>query len=364
MPPAMVGRFLGYTTDAHEHVALDATSRSPVSGVVMRNPDPLGAVRAARSGYYRSVIVLEVGAWTSAVATPQSPTLLEAPGALVQVSLDSWADNLLNEHASAVLTPSKFVRLGDWAALRAVLRAGERTERPEVATLVATDAAMLDSAYLPSFVKTLITHRPVAVLFASKNPPFSRAGRMAGLRYLLANRPGCFLLATEPVVATDAYAHGASGAAVGISGGTRRPRRPGDNGGGDNARGFLPGLFLRDLWEHRSPDTYADWFGDSPSPTCTQCGGRAIDTFDNNDHDKIVILRHNVHAWLEVFDELRARTRIDQQRWSAEEWSEALAAHVTLRPATGAIDADRVLRQLVELDDPLGRRTTPKGALK
>jgi len=363
-PSAMIGRILGYTTEGHERVALAGTAPSPVSGVVIRDRDPLGAVMRARSSGYRSVVVPEVGAWTSEVATRQSPTLLEAPDALVQVSLDSWAASLLNAGANAVLTPSKFIELGDWPTLRAVLCAGEGTELPEVITLVATDAAMLDLGHLPTFIENIATHRPVAVAFASKSPPFERAGRMAALRYLLSKRPGCFLLATEPVVATDAYAHGAAGAAIGITGGTRKPHRPGDRGGGGNSKGFLPGLFLRDLWEHRSPEVYADWFANSPSPTCMACGGGALEVFDNTNHDKDVVLRHNVHAWLEVLDELRVRTRADQQLWLADERSSALAAHLTLRPATGAIDADRVLRQLVELDDPQGRRTTPRGALR
>ncbi|MGH3939855.1 MAG: hypothetical protein ACRDTG_14745 [Pseudonocardiaceae bacterium] len=224
------------------------------------------------------------------------------------------------------------------------------------------DAAMLDSTYRRTFVERVVTNRPVAFVFAGRNPPFESPGRVAGLRYLMSKRPGCLLVYTEPTVATDAYAHGASGAAVGISGGVRKPRRPGDPGGG-NAKGFLPGLFLRELWEHRSPDIYADWFANSPSPTCTTCNGRVLDVFDNTDADKRIVLRHNVHSWLTVFDELRTRTRTEQRQWSADEWAAALDAHLTLRPA-GTVKADRVLRQLVELDDPFGRRTTPQGALR
>lgn len=268
------------------------------------------------------------------------------------------------EGADAVLTPSKFVPLGDWAALRAVLRAGEQTKLPEVVTLIATDAAMLEPTYVRTFVDGAVTHRPVAFVFAEKDRPLQRRGRVAGLRYLMSQRPGCFLVATEPVVATDAYAHGASGAAIGISGGTRKPQRPGDSGGGGNAKGFVPSLFLRDLWEHRSPDIYADWFANSVSPTCPACNGRALDVFDTTNADKDVVLRHNVHTWLAVLDELRARTRADQRRWSANEWATALAAHLMLRPAADTIEADFVLRQLVELDDPFGRRATRQGVLR
>jgi hypothetical protein len=123
-------------------------------------------------------------------------------------------------------------------------------------------------------------------------------------------------------------------------------------------------LFLRELWEHRSPGIYADWYANSPSPICRACGGRALDAFDNDEADKQAVLRHNLHAWLAVADELGTKNAAEQHRWLADEWSAALAAHLSLRPALGNIEADRVLRQLVELDDPMGRRTTPRGALR
>jgi hypothetical protein len=201
----------------------------------------------------------------------------------------------------------------------------------------------------------------VALIFAAKRRPFEQHQRAADLRRLMLERPGCFLLAVEPLTATDAYAHGASAVAIGISGGVRQPQRPGDTGG-RNAKDFLPGLFLRDLWEHRSPGIYADWYANSRSPTCDACGGRALDSFDSDEADKEAVLRHNVHAWLAVLEELRARTPAEQRQWSAQEWAAALAAHVALRPAHGIIEADRLLRRLVELDDPKGRRTTPQGA--
>ncbi|HEU0089829.1 MAG TPA: hypothetical protein VFQ77_19640 [Pseudonocardiaceae bacterium] len=363
MPPAVADKFLVYTTKTHEDVAAASTLSSPVSGIVICDRAPRVAVQRVRLAGYRSVVIPEVGAWTRAVATADSPTVLQDPDALSQISLDSWASNLLRAGADAVFTPSKFVGMGDWDALRAVLRAGEETKLPEVVTLVATDAAMLDSRYLQTFVDVVVTDRPVAFVFAAGRAPFRPRGRVAGLRCLMSRLPGCFLLATEPLVATDGYAHGASGAAIGIGGGARQPKRPQDTSR-PNAKGFLPGLFLRDLWEHRTPDVYADWFANSPSPTCRACNGRALDVFDHTDADKRIILSHNVHTWLAVFDELRARARTEQRRWSAGEWASALAAHLTLRPAAGTLEADIVLRQLVELDDPLGRRTTSQGALR
>lgn len=125
---------------------------------------------------------------------------------------------------------------------------------------------------------------------------------------------------------------------------------------------FVPGLFLRDLWEHRSPSTYADWYANSPSPTCDECGGRALDEFGSDEADKQAVLCHNVHEWLGVHSRVCDLDPVGRRLVLGEERADALAAHLNLRPATFRVEADPVLRELVELDDPQGRRTTPQGA--
>lgn len=363
LPTAITGRFLAYATGEYQDLAMAVTASSAASGIVVRDSSPLDALRRSRASGYPPSIVLDVGVWTTQVATPKSPTLLHAPGALMQISLDSWASDLLSAGAAAVLTPSKFVRAGNWAALQAVLDAGNEASLPGVLTLVATDAAMLNSSYLRIFSRALSgATRPLALLFAAKDKPLAGRGRAAALRKVMSAVPGCLLLAVEPITAADAFSYGASGAAIGLSGGLRRPRRPGDQGGGPNAKDFVPGLFLRDLWEHRSPGTYADWYANSPSPTCGACGGRALDEFGSDEADKEVVLRHNVHEWLGVHSEICDLDPVTRRLVLAEERADALAAHLNLRPATVRFEADPVLRQLVELDDPQGRRTTPQGA--
>jgi hypothetical protein len=363
LPTAIVGRFLAYVTGEYQDLAMAVTASSSASGIVVRDSSPLDALRRSRASGYRPSVALDVGAWTTQVATPKSPTLLHAPGALMQISLDSWASDLLSAGAAAVLTPSKFVRAGNWAALQAVLDAGKETSLPGVLTLVATDAAMLNSSYLRVFSRALSgANRPLALLFAAKDKPLAGRGRAAALRKVMSVVPGCLLLAVEPITAADAFSYGASCAAIGLSGGLRRPRRPGDRGGGPNAKDFVPGLFLRDLWEHRSPGTYADWYANSPSPTCGACGGRALDEFGSDEADKEAVLRHNVHEWLGVHTEICDLDPVTRRLVLAEERADALAAHLNLRPATVRVEADPVLRQLVELDDPQGRRTTPQGA--
>jgi hypothetical protein len=363
LPAALTGRFLVYTNGEHQVLAMAATASSESSGVVVRDQSPLDALKRTRACGYSSRVVIDVGAWTTQVATRDSPTLLHAPDVLAPITLDSWASGLFEAGASAVLTPSKFVCAGNWDALHAVVAAGEEAKLPGLLTLVATDAAMLDPSCIHAFCAALSrTNRPLALLFAAKNKPLACWGRAAALRQVMTAVPGCLLLAVEPIIAADAFSYGASATGIGISGGLRRPRRPGDAGGGPNARDFMPGLFLRDLWEHRSASTYADWYANSPSPSCGACGGRALDEFGSDDADKEDVLRHNVHAWLEVHSELRVIDPVSRRAVLAGERADALAAHLSLRPATFKLEADLVLRQLAELDDSQGRRTTPEGA--
>jgi hypothetical protein len=365
--PSRLGeRFLAYTNSDLQDLAMDSTAPYAASGIAVRDQSPFEVLARANSYGYANPILVDVGIWTSQVATYRSPTILHQPGALLpRMSLDSWASPLLAAGAAAVATPSKFVRVGEWRSLRAVVEAGEETSLPGVVTLVATDAAMLDPPYRQRFIRALnFTRRPVALIFAAKSRPLGGHGRPAGLRKVISEVSGCILLAVEPIAAADAVSFGAGAVAIGMTGRLRQPRRPGDLGAGPNALNFTPGLFLRELWEHRSPDTYGDWFANSPSPTCDVCGGRALDCFGRDPSDKEIVLRHNVHAWLGVHADLHGLNLTARRLMMTAERADALAAHLQLRPAVGHVEADSVLRQLVELDDPYGRRTTSQGALR
>ncbi len=364
MPARLGERFLAYANSDYQDLAMDATASYAASGIAVRDQSPFEVLARANSRGYDNPILVDVGIWTSQVASHRSPTILCQPGALVpHMSLDSWASPLLAAGATALATPSKFVRVGDWRSLRAVVEAGEETSLPEVLTLVATDAAMLDPPHQQRFIRVLkSTRRPLALVFAAKSRPLGGHGRPAGLRKVVSDVSGSILLAVEPIAAADAVSFGAGAVAIGMTGGLRQPRRPGDPGGGPNALNFTPGLFLRELWEHRSPDTYADWFANSLSPTCHVCGGRALDSFGRDPSDKEAVLRHNVHAWLGVHADLHGLDLGARRLMLAAERADALVAHLRLRPAAGYVEADSVLRQLVELDDPNGRRTTPQGA--
>ncbi len=308
--------------------------------------------RSRRRSVQQSVVV-DAGAWTTTIATPDAPLDLPADEeVLVPLSLGEWAASWLNAGAEGVLTPSRFVPSGDWSALKAVLVAGAQASDPRVATLVATDAVMLGSVRLEEFLLTVDEQRggrPLAFVFAASSSPLASRTKVVGLRALLGAFPGSLVVGCDVLVGTDVVVHRGV-AAVGLRSSQRRPRRPQDGGGGPPSKGWMPGMFLRELWETHSPSIYADWYSNRPAPVCTRCG-RGPESFTADAVDKDAVLVHNVHAWLDVLTELRlqgenARAWLIGERWRAQK------AHRDLGPRSAGVPMDPLLAALCALDGP------------
>lgn len=357
----VAGRLLSYTRSDNAWSAAAATANHQASGLVLLGPDAVTETRRLRARRSKQLLVVDVGEWSKTEgASAVAPVLPGEPGLFPSDGVDVWASSVINAGADVVLTRSLFVPVAAWEALRAVLRAGAKATRPDVMTLVATDAAMLDRVNLSEFLRMLASEygsRPLAFVFAGTNQPMARHERMRGLRALLGQHPGSLLVGVDVLAATDAITRGA-GAAIGITGSLRRPKRPKDPNGGGSAANFVPGLFLRELWETRSPTIYADWYANKQAPTCTACAGRSMDSFTNDAEDKRQILTHNIHTWLAVLAEIRQADQAED--WLKTERLRALDAHAELQPR-GQFEADRLLRVLCELDDPERRRTRVTG---
>ncbi len=339
------------------------TSGHGRSGMVLRGCGAASQVRGLRAVGDQQTLVVDVAAWATKDATPSKPLALPQGDALFHVGLDEWAHGHVRAGADAVLSPSLFVRADDWESARAVVRAGREKTRPDVWTLLATDAAALDPARLPALLDVVgeeSAGHPMAFVFAGTGDPLAVGHRAAGLRALLAALPGSLIVGVDVLMGTDVAAHGGT-AAIGATGSLRRPSRPGDTGRGF-ANGFAPGAFLRDLWELRSPDTYADWYANSPSPVCQECDGRAVDSFTGSPADKARVFAHNAHAWLDVADEISRRQPHAARQWLDAERRRGFEAHLALTGTGTALAADRLLRRLCELDDPHHRRALPTGA--
>jgi hypothetical protein len=345
------------------------TGRHGASGLVVRGGHTHDVLRSlgraatrssARQGA-RQQVVVDPGKWTKEVATADAPLGLTADeDVLIPLTLCEWAQSWLDAGADGVLTPSKFVPSDDWPALKAVLAAGTQVSDPRVATLVATDAAMLDQARLATFLDTVDEQRggrPLAFVFAARSAPLARTARMAGLRALLGAFPDSLVVGGEVAVATDVLVHGGA-AAIGLRSSQRQPRRPSDKGGGPQAEGWMPGMFVRELWETRSPAFYADWYANRPAPFCARCG-RGPESFTTDKADKDAILIHNVHAWLDVLTDLR-REGTNARAWLVNERWRAYDAHRHVGPPGTGAPIDDLLAAVCDLDGPQQQRhTTP-----
>jgi hypothetical protein len=356
------GRLLVHVseTDVDDEL-LTLIESTPESGLILWGSGASGLRRTRRR--FRGLVGHDAGLWRSVLATPTNPL----PGlgdpdelVLVPVDLDQYLGSIAAAGADFVLTPSGFVPAGAWSTLRALLSATARTERRDVLTLVPTDAQMLDPAYRSQLTDELATTgRPLALVFAASSQPFGKPGRVAALRELLATLPGLTVLATEYLVASDVLVRGGT-ASVGFHRTLRCPVRPTDPDPDGMAKGWLPGLFLRELWENRSPSVYADWYAfRSSSPHCDPCG-RDVDDFEPTSEDRLQIRRHNVHALMAVLADLRRSP--DPASLLRTERAAALQRHVDLHPFTARHQTDPVLRRLAELDDGHGRQILPSGA--
>jgi hypothetical protein len=365
---AIQGRLLCYMAPDDRNdvaVALRAaalTTAQGASGLVVRGRRTSDLLRSLEGAAARQPVIIDPGRWLKTVATAESPLCLPQDG-LFPVGIDDAAAQWFRDGATGVLTPSGFVEKDDWPSLKAVLAASAETRDPRVATLVATDAAMLDRSRLSTFMDVVAEQRggrPLAFAFAAGSAPLARTGRMAGLRIVLDRFPGCLVVGVEILAAADVLVRGGV-AAIGLQSSQRRPRRPSDSGGGPPAEGWMPGMFLRGLFETHSPSVYADWYANRPAPTCADCGGRAADGFTADVADKEAILVHNVHGWLGLLTELRreadgAPSWLRTQRWRARE------AHRELGPDGTGVAVDRLLQALCDLDGPQSQsHTAPTG---
>lgn len=303
-------------------------------------------------------IMADTGAWRREPASESGP-LADVD---TLFGLDGWCSlNFPVDSGLSAYAPARFVPAEDRAA-RQELLAATRDLPPNIQTLVPTDAAVLDAKRRDAFFDDLedTAERPFTFVFADRANPMGHYQRLVGMRQLLKRHPGSGIVQVDPLVAADALAHGAGWVAVGASSSRRLPGRPSDPSGGRIAAGFLPGLFLLELLELRSPQIYADWFANARSPYCETCG-RALDLFEPHTPDKAAIVAHNLHETTDHVDALLAQPLDQRAVWLNGRRLAAHARHMELNPALGDMKLNVTLRRLLELDDPALRTLSPAG---
>lgn len=304
--------------------------------------------------------VVDTRGWNAKRATIEVPTDLD--DGLPLYTLDEWGQSVLSSSgAAAVLTPSRFLGT-DRASRQSLLRATETVTVDGLVSFLPLDAAVLVGKGLVELIEDLknTDRRQLAFVFASSDRPLENYRKLVGLRKLLAEFPGSWVLGVDALVGTDCLAHGAGLVAVGASSGRRWPKRPGDPGGGPLAAGYLPGLFLMDLFEFRSPMIYADWYANERSPMCRSCQ-RALDLFEPTDPDKEAIIAHNLHQISDLADSLLAHDLADQAGWLNRLRVQCFETHQQLTGTGAAVAADPTLLHLCSMDDPQMRTALKTG---
>ena len=312
-----------------------------------------------------AIYTFDSGWWQSHYATTISATEATDPLSLVPMTLDGWAvQALAGSRAQRVLTPSAFVAANDWPALQTLVAELAATTHRSLIRFIPTDASMLEAHSIVRFAQVMqpLQGSEVGFLFGGGSEPMARKARLAGLRRILQAHPGALVIGIDPVVASDAAVHGSGQVFVGVSRTFRMPSPPGRTRGGKNSKGFMPGIFNRDLLSIRSPDIFADWYVNHPSPTCSVCR-RAIDDYTSSAVDKAAIIEHNLHSIYLFNLDLLAVPASSRASWLHSRRVEALVAHHPLSQAGADLEAEMTLRRLVELDDPLLRHSTSTGLL-
>lgn len=347
----MHGRLLLQVQAHHAASVGPLTERHAQAGLLVSGTNSLAAVREVRQAGAGQLVVAETVPWAGRVATAEQPTGWPDDG-LFPMPVEAAVGSLLDAGADVALGPSGFVRAGDFRALAAVLRMGMSLQHLSCLPYVPTSMEMLDGGMFGTFSSTLSVLAPgraLALQFAGPRRGLATGDRLRNLRLLLPKHPGSLVLGLDAVVGFDVTTRGHAGA-VGATGTLRQPQVPGRARAGF-ATGFIPGVFLRELWETRSPAHYADWYANRRTqPVCQACGPRSLDSFEA--YEGALILQHNVHSWLGVLADFADRPPAVARRTLTEERLDAVMRHLELRGPVAVDEIDPLLYKACKLDVP------------
>jgi hypothetical protein len=329
--------------------ALAHAQANPGTGVVLSGSEISDLVRL-REGVPTMPLFVDGGGWTGATASVERPFSTSATDdALFEFSMADYLTNHADAGATRVLTPTLTIGNREWIpVLEEVFREFDRSATQSTTiSFLPLQAGILDERNLEVLVRRLTSFgRPVGIAVVGSKDAMAALNRLVTLRSLISQGLVQFVFATEPLVASDAVAYGASVVSVGVNSGLRVPSMP--SKGGLQSSGFLPGLFFRTLLELRNPDVLAGWYaGSSEPPRCSTCG-RLLTIFDAfNKADKLAIVRHNLHGFADFHAEVAELAPADRRGWLAQERYNALSLHPQIASGTAA---SKILTRLVDLD--------------
>ncbi|MEV0307180.1 hypothetical protein [Nonomuraea fuscirosea] len=280
---------------------------------------------------FAGVLAEDCAAYEKEVATTDAPFRLPE-NVLFGGDLDSALQEQLDNGASFAVTPTRYIKAGNPAALKAVVKAAKALQRDDVVVTLPVSIVWLRPETRAALVAAIraINH-PVALILGGQYDPLQQfAAAPQQLRELLADVPGTGLWRTD-LAGFDALAHGAGFVGIGAGGSLRHLVPAGEraetSGGGPN----YPSVLIPELLRFSSAKFVADLYAntDPPRCACSQCEGRPLDDFLGLTNPvKAAAHAHNSATWNAWLPELLEQpTLADRQIWWRARCRQAVNAH-------------------------------------
>ncbi|MFJ8182252.1 hypothetical protein [Streptomyces sp. NPDC096105] len=312
-------------------------------GLVVTGADAPVRCRAIRNAYPETVVVMDHESHTRRTATADAPFGLRTAYGwrdLDLTGLDEVLDGQRDNKASYAVTPTCFVpadEAGGAPVLGAVIGQANRLHREDTVVLLPCSWRWLRRSSLPLLADRIRACRhPVALIMQAKDDPMEREQAAEGLRQLCRSCPRLVVWRTD-LAAFDAMAHGALGAAVGVSAALRHGVAPRPENGGGGHKPY-PVVLVRRLLRYHRVATLQDWFAhvDPWTCDCAVCKGAPLTRFTDHDADVTVALRHSVCELYALHEELDATLAGDERLgWWRQQLADAWEHHRLLAARTG-----------------------------
>ncbi|MEV5703531.1 hypothetical protein [Actinoallomurus sp. NPDC052274] len=315
-------------SDASDLVALMGAG----GGLVLTGANPVRAARRCREEQaFDGPILFDVAAAEGKVATRERP-FEESGDQLVELTLEERVQGQIDAGADAALTPTRYLRAGDFGAVEAAIEGAVGLGRDDVILSLPMDVGWLAPGLIDKTIGVLAQASvPKAVMLGGRrNPPQRVMDGAFGLRRLVTEVPDVALFRTD-LAGLDALAQGCLAASIGTSGALRHVVPPGEAGAYGSANGDdrSPSVLVPDLLSYVRGGVLADRFGDRPAPPCrcVRCGGRSIAGFLRQEDWKDARL-HGVAVWTEWARNVLYPDSLDgRRRYWRRLCRDAIAAH-------------------------------------
>jgi hypothetical protein len=309
-----------------------------------------------------SPLFLDPAAYLDQVATADEPFALPpSDNTLFGIDLDSLLSGQRQCHATAAITPSRYIQAGDSAAFKALVRQARAINRDDVIVAVPVALPWLTKQqYLPQLIAGLqrIPH-PKAIMFGAQKNPFDVAAAIPNFRRLLAETTNVGLWRADVPAAFDCLAHGGAFAAIGAGGSLRHLIPADEKPTAENPVAHTPAVLLPSMLRYSQGRFIADKYANMPAPhcNCDVCDGAPLNRFDSLSGE----VRANAHAhnaavwtgWLSaLFDHV---TDAERQLWWRSFCKAAVDAHEqenTRLRQKGAFKPSPALKKLAALPLP------------